>query len=301
MSLWRGLAVVCPACRGELAAGPPGATCAGCGASYEDEDGVLRLVAGRLGVPGFDPHFFSALHEVEDRHFWFVGRRQVVLSALRREVPDFASRRLFDIGCGSGGLLAFLARSGVPVCGACDVYPESLRLVRTRLDVPLLLVDEGRRPPLGPGYDLFGMFDVLEHVDDDVDALRGLWEALAPGGGLVLTVPAHPWLFDEMDEIAFHRRRYRRSDLRRALDLAGFEVKLLSHFMAPLVPVLTVVRSLGRPFGRRSSTERRQIEFRVVPGVNGLMRGVLALERAAMARLALPFGSSIVAVAARPR
>ncbi len=297
---WRGLALACPACRGEVAEARGGAACRGCGAVYPEDDGTLRLVAGRRGVPGFDPHFFATLRAVEDRHFWFVGRRQVVLSALRRAVPRLGARRLFDVGCGSGGLLAFLARSGVAVAGACDVYPESLRLVRERLDVPLVQVDEGRLLPLGGGYDLLGMFDVLEHVDDDVGTLRGLRESLVPGGALVLTVPAHPWLFDEMDRIAFHRRRYRRADLRGALEAAGFEVRLLTHFMSPLVPALALMRPLQRLLQRGTSHERRRTEFRVVPGLNGLLRGVLAVERAALGVYPLPFGSSIVAVAARP-
>lgn len=300
MPPWRGLALLCPACRGEVSGqAGGGAVCSGCGAAYVEDDGVLRLLAGRRGAPGFDPHFFATLREVEDRHFWFVGRQRVVLAALRRAVPDYASRRLFDIGCGSGGLLAFLARSGVPVAGACDVYPESLRIVRARLDVPLVQVDEGRPLPLGRGYDLLGLFDVLEHVDDDVGALRALREALVPGGALVLTVPAHQWLFDEMDEIACHRRRYGRPELRRALETAGFDVRLLTHFMSALVPALWLVRSLGRRFHRGSSLERRRTEFRVVPGLDGLMRATLALERAAMRLVPLPFGSSIVAVAFR--
>ena len=220
----------------------------------------VRRAGGRAGARGRPPRARRAsirtssrrCTQVEDRHFWFVGRRQVVLSALRRAVPDLASRRLFDVGCGSGGLLAFLSRSGVGVAGACDVYPESLRLVRAQLDAPLVLVDEGRPLPLGRGYDLLGMFDVLEHIDDDVGALRALRESLAPGGALVLTVPAHQWLFDEMDEIAFHRRRYDRAGLRRALEESGFEVRLLSHFMSPLVPLLVLMRSAGRRPPRRA-------------------------------------------------
>jgi SAM-dependent methyltransferase len=303
MAGWRELSLVCARCGGELCARPPGAACLECDAEYVEQAGVLELVAGRRGTPGFDPHFFSTLREVEERHFWFVGRRQVVLSALRRSVPDLASRRLFDVGCGSGGLLAFLSRSGVRVAGACDVYPESLRLVRSQLDTPLVLVDEGRPLPLGRGYDLLGMFDVLEHIDDDVGALRALRESLAPGGALVLTVPAHKFLYDEMDEIAFHRRRYERAGLRRALEQGGFEVRFLSHFMAPLVPILVLMRAVTRRLqgGRSGALERRRAEFRVVPGVNALMRGVLALERAAMPHAALPFGSSLIAVALRGR
>ena len=143
------------------------------------EDGILRLTLGREGAPGYDPHFFNTLERVEGRHFWFVARREVILDALRRAVPDLEHRGLFDIGCGSGGLLQYLAARGVTVAGACDAYLESLEIVRRRIAAPLVLVDEGRLPPLGPGQELLGLFDVLEHLDDDRGVLRFLRSALA--------------------------------------------------------------------------------------------------------------------------
>jgi SAM-dependent methyltransferase len=299
---WRGLALVCPRCRGVLEGQATGALCPACGAAFGEDDGILGLVCGRHGRQGYDPHYFDTLQRIEDRHFWFIGRRQALLTALRRHVPDLRQRRLFDVGCGSGGLLAFLGRSGVPLAGACDVYPESLRLVRRHLDVPLVLVDDGEPPPLGPGgHDLIGMFDVLEHLDDDLGALRALRRGLSPGGVLALTVPAHAWLFDEMDELAYHRRRYSRRGLATLLRRAGFEVRAVSHFMAPLVPPLLLLRSLGRALrGRNAAPERRALEFRVVPGINEGMRAVLAVERVVMRVAPVPFGSSLVAVAAVP-
>jgi SAM-dependent methyltransferase len=283
--------------------GAKGAVCANCDETFPLADGVLRLTIGREGRPGYDPHFFATLGEIERHHFWFVGRREVVLEVLRRAVPDLARRRLFDIGCGSGGLLEFLAQNGIAVAGACDAYEESLDLVRRRINVPLLVVDEGRLPPLGAGHDLLALFDVLEHLDDDAGTLRFLASVLRPGGVLVLTVPAHPVLFDQMDEIAHHRRRYTRGELRDRLRLAGFEVQVLSHFMSPLLPLLMLTRGIGRCWrglGRQGPLEQWRVEFRVVPVVNVLMRWVLWLERRIMRLVSLPFGSSIVAVAVRP-
>jgi SAM-dependent methyltransferase len=298
---WEGLPLVCPRCRGPLTTRADGAACAGCGAAYSADHGILRLTLGREGAPGYDPHYFKTLERVEGRHFWFVARREIVLDALRRVVPDLDRRRVFDIGCGSGGLLEFLGAEGVEVAGACDAYAESLEIVRRRLATPLVLVDEGRLPPLGPGHQALALFDVLEHVDDDRGMLGFLHSALGPGGVLVLTVPAHPMLFDERDELAHHRRRYRRGELRRKLEGAGFEVRLLTHFMAPLVPLLLVMRALNRlrPPSRRQSRERQDLEFRVVPGVNDVLRAILAIERRLIRRASLPFGSSIIAVATR--
>jgi SAM-dependent methyltransferase len=298
---WEGLPLVCPRCRGPLAVGDDEAACPGCGAVYPVDQGILRLTLGREGPPGYDPHYFKTLERVEGRHFWFIARREIVLDALRRVVPDLDRRRVFDIGCGSGGLLEFLGARGIDVAGACDAYSESLEIVRRRLAAPLVLVDEGRLPPLGPGHQLLALFDVLEHVDDDRGMLGFLHSALAPEGVVVLTVPAHPALFDERDELACHRRRYRRGELRKKLEGAGFEVRLLTHFMAPLVPVLLAMRVLTRllPPSQRRSRERQDLEFRVVPVVNDVLRSLLALERRLLRVGSLPFGSSIIAVAAR--
>jgi SAM-dependent methyltransferase len=293
---------VCPRCREGLKEAPGGADCPRCGAHYAELDGILHLVAGRSGEPGFDPHYFPTLAQVEPRHFWFLARGLIILEALRRVVPDLPERPLFDIGCGSGGLLSFLARSGVPVAGACDAYAAGLKLAHERLAARFILVDEGRLPPLGPGQRLIGMFDVLEHLDDDRGTLAWLASILEPGGVLVLTVPAHPFLFDEMDVLAFHRRRYRRAELGEKLRAAGLEVRVLTHFMAPLVPLLVVLRSLGRllPQRWRSAPRRREAELRVIPLLNSLMAGVLAAERRLLRRIGLPFGTSLLAVAVRP-
>jgi len=300
------LRVVCPRCAAPLAlaatgVADAGARCGPCGASYPSQDGVLDLRLGRVGAAGFDPHYFPTLAQVEREHYWFATRRELVRDVLRDRVPDLAERALFDVGCGSGGLLAFLAESGVRIAGACDVYPESLALVSRLVGAaPLLLVDEGRFPPLAPGQSLLGMFDVLEHIDDDLATLRHLCRLLEPGGILVLTVPAHPWLFDEMDAIAHHRRRYTRRELGHKLRAAGFEVRLLAHFMAPLValvPLRWAARALG---GGASAMERRKAELRVVPLLNGAMHALLRLERPLVRAGGLPFGTSLVALAARP-
>ena len=217
-------------------------------------------------------------------------------------VADPEKHRLFDVGCGSGGLLEFLASSGIRVAGACDAYVESLRLVRQRVRAPLVLIDEGRLPPLGAGQTLLGLFDVLEHIDDDEGTLGFLYSVLEPGGVLALTVPAHPFLFDEMDVLAHHRRRYRLPDLRRKLERAGFRVERITHFMSPLVAPLLLLRSLGRLFaGRRSASGRRAVELRPLPGLNELLTFLLSAERLLLRWFSLPFGSSILAMAVRPR
>jgi len=294
------LSLVCPACGAALARDEGGCRCKGCGTRYPERGGILHLMSGQEGAPGYDPHFFRTLPLVEGRHFWFRARREVILDALKAAVPDWRERPLFDVGCGTGGLLAFLAAAGVPIAGACDVYVDALKAARARVDAPLILVDEGGPPPLAPGQRLLGMFDVLEHIDDDEATLRWVRSVLAPGGVIVLTVPAHPFLFGDMDRLAHHRRRYRRRELGTKLEAAGFEVLRLTHFMAPLVPLLALTRGLraARPGPR--TMPGHDAEMRVVPVVNGAMRLVLSAERLWLRGLDLPLGSSVIAVARRP-
>jgi SAM-dependent methyltransferase len=294
------LSLVCPACRAPLDLGTGGAACPSCGRTYPQDEGVLRLTTGGSGAPGYDPHFFGTVPLVEDTHFWFVARREVILGALRRHVPDLAGRQMVDIGCGAGGLLRFLEASGVPVAAGCDAYLQGLRLARQRMQAPLVLVDEGRVPPLGEGQSLVGLFDVLEHVDDDAGTLAWIRSILEPGGVLCLTVPAHPFLWDEMDVRAHHRRRYRHRELRDRLEGAGFQVRWISHFMATLVPPLIAFRKGLRLLRRGGAAVDPDAEFRVVPGVNGALRLVLRAEAALGAVVPLPFGSSLLAIAVRP-
>ena len=277
--------------------------CTQCGASYPTREGIVDLTSGRGGLAGYDPHYFGTLPQVENTHFWFVSRREHILDALRRHVPDLSARSLVDVGCGTGGLLSWIERSGIAVAAGCDAHPLGLQLARARLAAPVLLVDPDRPPPLASGQTLISFFDVLEHLDDDASTLEWARSVLAPGGILVLTVPAHPFLFDEMDELAHHRRRYRRSELAARLRGAGFEIRHLEHFMAQLVPLLVIVRRLGRLLAHRVSdpARRRDAELGVVPGLNALLLLALRLEGLLGRLVPWPFGTSLIAVAARPR
>ena len=292
----------CPACGGDLLYASAEASCRTCRRSYACLDGIWRLTIGASGAAGYDPHYFPSLHRVEDVHFWFVVRRDVILDALRAVVPDLASAGLLDVGCGTGAVAAYLEKRGVGLDGACDAHLSALAVTRDRVRAPVALVDDGRFPPLAPGRTLVGLFDVLEHIDDDEGALRSVNAALRPAGRLVLTVPAHPFLFDEADRLACHRRRYTGRELRRKLEAAGFVVERVTHFMATLVPGLVAARLAGRALAPWLGTAdtRRNAELRPMPLVNGLLRRWLQLERAWLRVGTLPFGTSLLAIARRP-
>ncbi|MHC4777594.1 MAG: class I SAM-dependent methyltransferase, partial [Planctomycetota bacterium] len=161
---------------------------------------------------------FPALFETEDRHFWFRARNRVidalVASTVSRMEPGFLA---LEVGCGTGNVLRHLektCRRGRVV--GMDLFAGGLRFARTRTSCPLVTGDMAF-PPFRRPFDLVGLFDVLEHLPDDDSALRNIRGLLRDGGRLVVTVPAHQFLWSYVDEFSQHRRRYGPADLKRAL------------------------------------------------------------------------------------
>lgn len=236
-----------------------------------------------------DPSY-AAVHAEEDRaHWWFQGRRAVLLSELARRLPQGPSR-LAEIGCGSGGMLESLARFGTAV--GVETDPALREHARARgLDVRA-----GSLPddvPLETGrWDAVCLFDVLEHVADDAGALAACRRLLAPGGRLIVTVPAYAWLWSRHDELLGHRRRYTTGSLRAVALAAGFAVERLTYFNTLLAPPIMAVR-LARTALRRPDHDLA----RPAPLVNRLLARAFAAEARLLRRVSLPFGISVLLIA----
>jgi SAM-dependent methyltransferase len=246
---------------------------------------------------GFDPAFFDRLPEVEPRSFWFRARNRLIVSALRRHFA--AARSLLEVGCGTGFVLAGL-RDAFPdwrLVGS-ELFPEGLAYARERLGSGVELVElDAREMPYEREFDVVGAFDVIEHIRDDVDVLRGMRRALVEGGGLLVMVPQHPRLWSEADELAHHVRRYTRRELVGKVEQAGFEVLHATSFVTTLLPAMVASR-LAHRIARRPYDEFRDLE----PGrLNTPFERILDAERRLIERgVSLPFGGSLL-VAARAR
>jgi SAM-dependent methyltransferase len=248
--------------------------------------------------------FFKPLFAAEQRHFWFRARNELIaavcagLSAGR--APGY---RVLEIGCGNGNVLRALERAcpGGMVMGM-DLFSEGLGYARRRTGAPLLQGDL-HRSPFGGRFQLLGMFDVLEHLDDDMRVLRDLRGLLADDGHLVLTVPAGQELWSYFDEAAHHRRRYDPASLGQRLAAAGYEVVRCTPFMLSLYPLVWAGRRAAAAMSRlrpRGEEALAVDELRVRPGLNELILAVLRQEiRRVAAGRDLPFGTSLLAVARR--
>lgn len=254
---------------------------------------------------GYDPAFFDELARVEDKHFWFRARNRLILKVTRKIMQTLGQCNLVvEVGCGTGNVLRVLKQaSPQSLVVGIELWFDGLRHARKRSDAPLIQAHI-RNWPIGRPADLLCLFDVLEHIPDDRETLAQLRNHLAPGGCLLLTVPAHQSLWSYFDEAAQHCRRYSPESIATKITEAGFQVEFLSQFMATIFPLVWTFRKMR---GRRresaaAARAKTDDEFKIVPLANQLLTAILSLESEWLARgHHLPFGTSLIVVARKPR
>jgi SAM-dependent methyltransferase len=263
----------------------------------------MRFNARRRGIPSagpaagaeseqpFPPERLQRLAEIEGWHFWFAGRRALVDRLVARHVPP-GRRTVLDVGCGTGSMLGAVDAHSVGV----DLRPEGLHATRRALPGARLVQADGVRLPFrDASFDVALLLDVLEHADDR-RLLDEVCRVLRPGGILVVTVPAMPWLWSYRDEAGGHRRRYTRRSLTQLLSEATLVVREMRYYQFFLFPLVVAAR-LFAPHSPRP----RDLEDRAAPLLNAALTGINRLEARLGDLIRWPWGSSLAAVCLRPR
>ncbi len=276
---------------------------------YEDH---IDNVSADYGTEHFTAEEFGTFDDLEEHHYWFLHRRQVILEELiRAGVPR--SARLVDLGCGIGTVATHLNQRGFSV-DYSDIHGEAL--VRARANAEELLgpkLSQRRfmrfdvlRNPLPAGYDGVLMLDVLEHLPDDHLALCNATQELPCGGLVMFTVPAFQLLWSPWDELANHKRRYTMAKARKLAEGAGLVVQRTTCFFFPLffaalgVKALRKARELvsGPPPQAKSFDELT--ESKTHPLLNKAMLAALAFEHPLRRSAGYALGTSVMCVARRP-
>ena len=238
---------------------------------------------------------YEQMAQLDQRHWWFTARRRILAELIERVVQPPKGARILELGAGTGHNLSMLSRFGE--VEASELDPIARKLASERLGSE---VKEAALPDLSmfpaDRYDLIALLDVLEHVPDDKGSLEAIMTRLKPGGALLLTVPANPWMWTAHDVAHHHHRRYRKGEIERLARNAGYEIALLSPFNSLLFPPIAAVRLVGKLTGKDDSDD-------AMPGalVNKTLDTVFGLERSLIGRIPMPFGVSLVAVLRRPR
>jgi SAM-dependent methyltransferase len=286
---------VCLGCRHRFQAS--GWACPACGRSPAERGRYPAFAPDETeAVDSYDAACFSRLAALEAGNFWFEGRNRLLVWALGRYFP--AAGSFLEIGCGTGFVLAGIQRAfpALTLAGA-EVFSEGLAHAGERAPRAALFQMDARRMPFEEEFDVIGAFDVLEHIEQDGAVLCEMFRAVRPGGGIMLTVPQHPFLWSRTDEHARHKRRYTRREMIDKVRRAGFGIARATSFVSLLLPAMVVSRAAGRATRRADPLP----ELGIGAGMNAILTRVLAAERALIERgVSFPAGGSLLVVARKP-
>jgi SAM-dependent methyltransferase len=241
----------------------------------------------------------------EDKHWWFAGRTWSLLHMIDRLVAPDGAKRVLDIGCGAGNMFHHLARYGSVI--GVDNNPRPLAVARQRsYDVRQGSAED--LPLDDDSFELVTLLDTVEHCEDDMAVLRECYRVCAPGGYLVVTVPAFMWLWSHNDVLNDHKRRYAARELRDKLSRVGFGVRRMTYnnfIVFPMAATLILLRrgaaqqpELGSP---HFDDESYQVEMEPAPPLlNAILSGVAWTESQVLRWLSLPVGTSIICIAHKP-
>jgi SAM-dependent methyltransferase len=234
--------------------------------------------------------------ELEESHFWFVGRRRIFMHLLALALDGRPAGSVLDVGCGAGGMLAPLARFG-EVTGI-DTSAELVEFCRQR-GFPRTDVGSAYALPVpSASVGLITLFDTIEHVPDDGRVLGECRRALSDGGLLFISVPAYQFLYANNDRVAHHERRYTARQLRRKLAGAGLDPVKITYFNTLLFPAILPTVLAKKVQERLVDPGDRTNLSHAPPAIaNRLLAAVMSSERHLLSRVNMLFGHSIIAIA----
>ncbi len=269
--------------------------CGACGFEPPLKDGFAAFAPELAAAnQGYDAAYYSELYALEAGNYWFRARNSLLAWALRKYFG--AARTFLEVGCGTGFVLAGIARAMPQLAmHASEVSSSGLRYAAGRAPNAALFQMDARAIPFAGHFDVVGLFDVIEHIEEDAAVLAQVHRALRPGGGLIVTVPQHRFLWSAYDEHAHHVRRYSVRELLDKVTQTGFRPVMTTSFVSLLLPVMMLSRRLQR---KAAAGYDVLADLRVGRVSNWVLESVLAFERG-LIRLGMrfPAGGSLLLVA----
>ena len=235
---------------------------------------------------------YEVMFQQEEHHWWYRGMRSISEALLDRWYRGPRPALILDAGCGTGGASEWLSRYGT-VTGI-DIAEAALSRAQSRGLRSLARGSVDALPFQAGSFDLVTSFDVLYHlgVKNDQQALAEIARVLAPGGTLLIRVPAHDWLRGRHDVSVHTRHRYDRGELRAKLRRTGFRIRHITYANSLLFPLAPVKRML-----ERTDQEGVPDLWRPPGPINDALASLLSLERWPAAACSVPIGLSLMAVA----
>ena len=286
--------IVCPSCGNQSIQVVDG--CSRCGFTPSSVDGFLAWAPELAKCnDGFPKDAFEALARVEEGSFWFRARNAIILWALRKYFYGFQS--LLEVGCGTGFVLTSIVKEfpGIRVCGS-EIYTAGLVHASERMPSVELFQMDARKLPFEAEFDVVCSFDVIEHILEDEQVLKNFYHAIKPGGGCLITVPQHRWLWSPIDVTACHQRRYTAKELHDKVRAAGFRIVRSTSFVSLLLPLMMASRHADRLSGSADGANSLELN----PVLDFILEGIMRLELYLIKiGISLPIGGSRLVVLRR--
>ena len=230
--------------------------------------------------------------EKENFYWWHIGRRAILNSILKRCLLK-KDNFILDVGCGGGGNILFLKNFG-SVSGI-DASVDAINFCKNKGFENLIMGTAENIPCPNSFFDLVTAFDVLEHLEDDLIVLKEMKRIIKPGGLMMITVPAFPFLWSPHDNYLGHRRRYRKAALLDQFVQSGLDIIESSYFIIPTVPMIILRRFLEKFF--KSKVKAHSFDIILPKWLNSIMIGWLKIETLFLKIFPVPLGSSLYVIA----
>ena len=238
-----------------------------------------------------EEQLYRKFFEVETTHWWFTARQKIVSDVIEHTVSLSPGAKVLDIGCGTGAILAMFQKK-FDAYGT-DTSPLAIEFCHQRGLANAFCCTLDTFPQQELRFDFITMLDVIEHIDNDIGVLREAYGFTKQGGHILVTVPAYQFLWSRHDDLNHHKRRYRKSQLKSALETSGFTVEKLSYYNSLLFPTALVSRVAER-FIKPKTDTTLDLPPRFI---NSILESIFGFERFLLRKIPFPFGLSLIALA----
>lgn len=248
---------------------------------------------------GFSADSFEKLYKVEEDNFWFKSRNKVIQNLFKKYLGENKKAEVLEIGCGTGYVLNGLQKTfpSYKLMGS-EIHLKGIEYAKKRLPEVEFIQLDATKIPFEEKFDAVGAFDVLEHIEEDVEVMKNVHKSLKKDGKFFISVPQYMFMWSRADDIAFHKRRYTRSEMKQKLESVGFEVEYLTSFVFSLFSLMYISRKLKGKESSEEVSDKDMNEFTISSLMNKTSSAFMKIDEFLIKNGAkLPFSASVIAVA----
>jgi SAM-dependent methyltransferase len=235
---------------------------------------------------------YATMAEREQTYWWHLGRLQIIQTYMRVIQGKKHKLKILNVGCGTGGTIDMLEDFGQT--DNVDISDEAINFMRQNGYKRLTKVNNIELPFRDKTFDVVGAFDVLEHIEQEADALKEWGRVIKDDGAILLTVPAYQWLWSDHDVSLHHKRRYTIKSLDAAAKKAGLKLQRQSYAIVFSLPLVVGFRFVNKALGRKANSETSYVN--VPAWINAMFTQLLHAEAKLHKSISFPAGTTVIAI-----